>query len=164
GELGAAGFARDCVDAAGSGTNEALDEIQRLLDYARSPGWPRPQGKPVAIIGSGPAGLACAHDLALLGVRPILYEAEPLPAGMLALGAPESRLPRDLIRAEVSVIEAMGVEIRCNTAVGKDITFDELRREHAAVVIAVGAKRSRGLKIPGIDGPGVLGGVDFLRE
>jgi NADPH-dependent glutamate synthase beta subunit-like oxidoreductase len=72
---------------------------------------------------------------------------------MLALGVPEYRLPRDLIRAEVRVIEALGVEIRCSTAVGKDVSFEQLRRDHAAVVIAVGAKRSRGLKLPGVDGP-----------
>ncbi|HKB38809.1 MAG TPA: FAD-dependent oxidoreductase, partial [Gemmataceae bacterium] len=60
--------------------------------------------------------------------------------------------------------EALGVEIRCNTAVGKEIAFEQLRRDHPAVVIAVGAKRSRGLKIPGVDGPDVLGGVDFLRD
>jgi NADPH-dependent glutamate synthase beta subunit-like oxidoreductase len=164
GELGPASFARDCAQSAGSGTNEALDEIQRLLDHVRSPRWRKPEGPPVAIIGSGPAGLACAHDLALLGIRPIIYEAEPVPAGMLSLGVPEYRLPRDLIRAEVSVIEAMGVEIRCNTAVGRDVSFGQLRREHAAVVLAVGAKRSRSLKIAGVDGPGVLGGVDFLRD
>src|SRR5215470_8947354 len=152
------------VFQAGSGVCEALDEIQRLLEAVRSPGWKRPEGRPVAIVGSGPAGLACGHDLALLGVPSIIYEAEPVAAGMLALGVPEYRLPRELIRAEVSVIEVLGVEIRCNTAVGKDVSFEQLRRDHPAVVIAVGAKRSRGLKIPGVDGPGVLGGVDFLRD
>jgi NADPH-dependent glutamate synthase beta subunit-like oxidoreductase len=83
---------------------------------------------------------------------------------MLWLGVPEYRLPRELIRAEVEVIEALGVTIRCNVAIGKDLSFEELRQNHAAVVIAVGAKRSRGLKLPGVDGPGVLGGVDFLRD
>jgi NADPH-dependent glutamate synthase beta subunit-like oxidoreductase len=157
-------FFTDTVAHAGSGVCEALDEIQQLLRWARAPGRPRPTGRPVAIIGSGPAGLACAHDLALLGVPAVIFEAEPVPAGMLALGVPEYRLPRDLIRAEVAVIEALGVEIRCNCAVGTKVTLEELRRDHAAVVIAVGAKRSRGLRIPGCDGPGVMGGVDFLRD
>src|SRR5262249_34164688 len=111
-----------------------------------------------------PAGLACGHDLALMGVPAVIFEAEPVAAGMLALGVPEYRLPRDLIRAEVQLIEALGVEIRCSTEVGKDISFDRLRREYAAVVVAVGAKRSRKLNLPGVDGPGVLGGVDFLRD
>jgi formate dehydrogenase beta subunit len=161
GELGAAAFARDVIESAGSDTGAALDEIGKLLEAVRAPGWKRPEGRPVAVIGSG---LACAHDLALMGAAVVVYEAEPVPAGMLALGIPEYRLPRDLIRAEVAVIEALGVEIRCNTRVGSDVTFDHLRRDHAAVVIAVGAKRSRGLKIPGVDGPRVLGGVDFLRD
>jgi NADPH-dependent glutamate synthase beta subunit-like oxidoreductase len=164
GELGADGFKEQYVYRAGSDVCAALDEIGRLLEAVRSSGWKKPEGKPVAIIGAGPAGLACGHDLALFGVPSVIYEAEPVPAGMLALGVPEYRLPRDLIRAEVRVIEALGVAIRCSTAVGKDISFDRLRREHAAVVIAVGAKRSRGLKLPGVDGPGVLGGVDFLRD
>jgi NADPH-dependent glutamate synthase beta subunit-like oxidoreductase len=163
-ELGPAGFRDQVVGEAGSGVCEALDEIQQLLHAVRSPGWKKPQGKPVAIIGAGPAGLACGHDLVLMGIPCIVYEAEPVPAGMLALGVPEYRLPRDLIRAEIAVIEALGVEIRCNTAIGKDISFEQLRRDHAAVVITVGAKKSRSLKIPGVDGPGVYGGVDFLRE
>lgn len=163
-ELDAARFAADVTDRAGSDVDAALDEVRSLLEVVRSPGWVRPSGRSVGIIGSGPAGLACAHDLALMGVPVVVYEVEPVPAGMLAVGIPEYRLPRDLIRAEVAVIEALGVEIRCNTQVGVDVSFEQLRKEHAAVVIAVGAKRSRGLKIPGIEGPGVLGGVDFLRD
>lgn len=122
-----------------------------------------PTGEKVAIIGSGPAGLAAGHDLALMGFRPTIYELEPIPAGMLALGIPEYRLPRDLIKAEIEVIKHLGVEIICNMEVGKDISFDKIRKAHAATVIAVGAKRSRNLSIPGHNGIGVLGGVDILR-
>ncbi|NOG54537.1 MAG: FAD-dependent oxidoreductase [Planctomycetes bacterium] len=121
-------------------------------------------GPKVAIIGSGPAGLAAAHDLALLGCRVVVFEMEPIPAGMLAVGIPAYRLPRDLIKAEVELIEALGVEFRCSTEVGSDIGFDAIRSEYAAVVIAVGAKRSRRLELPGAAGPGVLGGVEFLRD
>jgi NADPH-dependent glutamate synthase beta subunit-like oxidoreductase len=152
------------VQEAGSGVCEALDELQRLRAAISSSAWKRPEGKPVAIIGAGPAGLACGHDLALLGLPVVIYESEPVPAGMLALGVPEYRLPRDLIRAEIEVIKALGVEIRCSTAVGKDISFEQLRADSSAVVIAVGAKKSRSLPLPGIDGPDVLGGVDFLRD
>lgn len=120
-------------------------------------------GERVAIIGAGPAGLSAAHDLALLGFRPVVFESEPVPAGMLAVGVPAYRLPRHVIAREVAVIEALGVEIRCNVKVGKDIPFAELRRDFAAVVIAVGAKASRGLGLPGERGPGVFGGVDLLR-
>ena len=134
-------FTSASLDEAGSDVCQAIDEIQRLRDAIRTSGWTRPTHKPVAVIGAGPAGLACGHDLALLGIPVVIFESEPVPAGMLALGVPEYRLPRDSIRAEIEVIQALGVEIRCSTAIGKDVTFDQLRRDFAAVVIAIGAKR-----------------------
>jgi len=121
------------------------------------------QGERIAIIGSGPAGLSAAHDLALLGFKPVVFEIEPVAAGMLAVGVPEYRLPRELIRREVAVIEALGAEIRCRTKIGQDLSFRALREEFSAVIIAVGAKRSRSLGLAGEAGPGVYGGVDFLR-
>jgi NADPH-dependent glutamate synthase beta subunit-like oxidoreductase len=141
-----------------------VDELRHLLRYISQTEFPKPAGEPVAIIGSGPAGLAAAHDLALMGFRPTIFEMEPVPAGMLYTGVPGYRLPRELIQAEVALIEAIGVEIRCNTTVGKDVTFEQLRRDFAAVIIACGAKRSRMLPIPGVDAIGVFGGVDFLRD
>lgn len=152
------------VQGAGSGVCEALDELQRLRAAISSSSWKRPEGKPVAIIGAGPAGLACGHDLALMGLPVVIYESEPVAAGMLALGVPEYRLPRDLIRAEIEVIKALGVEIRCSTAIGRDVSMDQLLADSSAVVIAVGAKKSRSIPLPGIEGPDVLGGVDFLRD
>lgn len=121
-------------------------------------------GEKIAIIGAGPAGLSAAHDLALLGFRPVAFESEPVPAGMLALGVPSYRLPPKVIEQEVAVIRALGVDIRCGVTVGRDIRFAELRRDYAAVVIAVGAKSSRGLGLPGENGPRVFGGVDLLRS
>jgi NADPH-dependent glutamate synthase beta subunit-like oxidoreductase len=121
------------------------------------------QGQRVAIIGSGPAGLSAAHDLAILGFSPVVFELEPVAAGMLAVGVPEYRLPREVIRREVAVIEALGVEIRCNTKIGRDVSFRSLREDFVAVIIAVGAKRPRPLGLVGEQGPGVFGGVDFLR-
>jgi NADPH-dependent glutamate synthase beta subunit-like oxidoreductase len=121
-------------------------------------------GQKVAIIGSGPAGLSAAHDLALLGFRPTVFEIEPAPAGMLSFGIPAYRLPREVIAREVDVIRALGVEILCGVTVGKDVSFAALRRDYAAVILAVGAKGSRGLGLPGEAGPGVLGGVDLLRS
>lgn len=125
---------------------------------------PPASGEPVAIIGSGPAGLAAAHDLALMGLKPTVFEMEPVPAGMLAVGIPEYRLPRDLIEAEVEVIRALGVRFVCNTQVGKDISLGDIRREHRATIIAVGAKHSRSIPVPGGDGIGIIGGVEFLRD
>ncbi|MBL8170603.1 MAG: FAD-dependent oxidoreductase, partial [Acidobacteria bacterium] len=107
--------------------------------------------------------MAAAHDLALLGFAPVVFEIESVAAGMLAVGVPAYRLPRELIQKEVAVIEALGVEIRCGVTIGKDISFADLRRDFAAVLIAVGAKASRGLGLPGENGPRVFGGVDLLR-
>jgi formate dehydrogenase (NADP+) beta subunit len=146
---------RDCDDQ---------EELRHLLEFLAKHSFPKPIGERVAIIGSGPAGLAAGHDLALMGFRPTVFEMEPVPAGMLYTGVPDYRLPSNLIRAEVAVIEALGVEIRCNTEIGKHISFEALRKEFAAVIIAVGAKRSRPLPIPGVEAIGVLGGVDFLRD
>jgi len=151
---------------AGTGvrTRRGGEDLTALTGALRRAALEPPTGRRVAIIGSGPAGLAVAHDLAIMGFRPTIFEMEPVPAGMLAVGIPEYRLPRDLIQAEVDVICALGVEIRCSTRVGVDISFGEIRAEFAATVIAVGAKRSRSLPIPGGDGIGVLGGIDMLRE
>ena len=151
------------------GTTEArqcddLDELSHLLEFLARADFPKPAGERVAIIGSGPAGLAAGHDLALMGFRPTIFEMEPHPAGMLYTGVPGYRLPRELIRAEVAVIQSLGVEIRCNTQVGKEVSFTDLRRDFAAVIVACGAKRSRALPIPNAEAIGVMGGVDFLRD
>ena len=139
------------------------EEMAALLRaYARG-GFEPARGQPIAIIGAGPAGLSAAHDLALMGFKPVVFDSEPVAAGMLAVGVPEYRLPRELIKREVAVIEALGAEIRTGVTVGRDVSFETLRREHAAVILAVGAKRSRALGLPGERGPRVYGGVDLLR-
>ncbi|RKX36892.1 MAG: 4Fe-4S ferredoxin [Verrucomicrobia bacterium] len=142
------------------GEDELLPLLQALLDGGIEPVAKRSVG----IIGSGPAGLAAAHDLALLGFDTTIYEMEPVLAGMLAVGVPEYRLPRDVIRAEVEVIEALGVKAVTSCTVGKDISFPALRDKHEFVVVAVGAKKSRMLPIPGADAERVIGGVEFLRD
>ena len=117
----------------------------------------------VGIVGAGPAGLSCAHDLALLGYRVTLFDAAPVVGGMLYQGVPEYRLSRDLIRAEVDQILAMGVELKLESRLGRDFTVSGLRREgYAAVFLALGASRGRDLNIPGHDLDGVVNGVDFL--
>lgn len=139
------------------------DEMAALVRSSLDGKLQKAAGERVAIIGAGPAGLSAAHDLALLGFRPVVFETEPIPAGMLAVGVPSYRLRREVIAREVAVIETLGVEIRCGVTVGKDVSLAELRREHAAVIIAVGAKSSRALGLPGERGPRVYGGVDLLR-
>jgi NADPH-dependent glutamate synthase beta subunit-like oxidoreductase len=144
--------------------NAAVEEVHHLLKYIGRAPMDRPSGPKVAVIGSGPAGLAAAHDLSLLGLQPVIFEMEPLAAGMLHLGVPAYRLPRGVIEAEVEAIHQLGVEFRLEVTVGRDISLQELRQTHDAVLIAVGAKRSRGLPIANIDAPGVVGGVEFLRS
>jgi NADPH-dependent glutamate synthase beta subunit-like oxidoreductase len=139
------------------------EELAALLQSSLAGSFQRAGGERVAIVGSGPAGLSAAHDLALMGFRPVVFETEPVPAGMLAVGVPAYRLPRELIAREVAVIERLGVEIHCGVTIGRDVSFAALRDEFPAVIIAVGAKASRGLGLPGELGPRVYGGVDLLR-
>lgn len=125
----------------------------------------RLSGQPVrvAVVGAGPAGLACAHDLAFLGYPVTVFDGATVAGGMLYQGIPEYRLPRDIIRAEVERILRMGVELRLEWRLGQDFTIADLRRNgFAAVFLAFGASRSRDLKIPGVELDGVINGVDFL--
>ena len=118
----------------------------------------------VAVVGSGPVGLSAAHDLALMGYSVTIFEAAPVAGGMLYLGIPEYRLPRDVVEAQIREILDLGdITLKLNHAAGRDFTISSLRREgFDAVVIAVGAHRSRDLSIPGTDLDGVLKGIDFL--
>lgn len=144
--------------------NEGGEELLPLLQALLKGDVVKAAGQSVGVIGSGPAGLAAAHDLALLGFQVTIYEVEEVLAGMLATGIPEYRLPRDLIESEVRLILELGVEAVTGCEVGRDISLPQLRERHDAVVIAVGAKRSRMLPLPGGDAEGVLGGVEFLRD
>ena len=119
-------------------------------------------GKRVAIVGAGPAGLSCAHDLALLGHEVTIFDAASAAGGMLRLGIPGYRLPRELIDLEIEAILALGPTIRLNQALGKDFTLADLRRDFDAVFIAIGTYLSRRLNVEGEQLDGVLRAVDFL--
>jgi formate dehydrogenase major subunit len=121
-------------------------------------------GRSVGILGAGPAGLACAYFSRIQGHAVTIYEMHDRPGGMMRWGIPAFRLPRDVIDNEVKVIEDMGVTIRYNTAVGKDVTFEELRKKHDAVFIGIGAQRASKLRCEGEDLDGVLSALDFLYE
>ncbi len=122
-----------------------------------------PRGERVAIVGAGPAGLACAHDLASFGYHPVVFEGQEKPGGMMVLGIPPYRLRRDLLDAEMKAIFDMGVELRTNHRLGRDFSLSSLKEEgFEAVFLGVGAMRSRELQIPGVDLDGVLRAVDFL--
>jgi NADPH-dependent glutamate synthase beta subunit-like oxidoreductase len=119
----------------------------------------------VAVVGAGPAGLTCAHDLASLGYRVTIFESLPVPGGMLAVGIPEYRLPKAVLQKEIDVVRALGVEIKLNTTIGKNLTIDDLfRQDFKAVFIGVGAHQSQKLMVPGEDTKGVVQGIDFLRN
>ena len=120
-------------------------------------------GIKVAVIGGGPAGLSCAHDLALLGYDVTVFEAQSVAGGMLRLGVPEYRLPRELIRLEVNTILSLGIELKLNSAIGRDFTISDLKqRSYKAMFIGIGAHKSRDLTIPGVELDGVFRAVDFL--
>ena len=117
----------------------------------------------VAIIGAGPAGMACAHDLATYGYRPVVFEAQDRPGGMMVLGIPPYRLRRDLLQDEIRAILDMGVELRTNQRLGRDFSLRSLKDDgFSAVFVGVGCMRGRDLQIPGVDKDGVLRAVDFL--
>ncbi len=119
-------------------------------------------GKRVAIVGAGPAGLSTAHDLALLGHSVTVYEAASVAGGMLVLGVPEYRLPRALVEMEIAAILSLGVELKLNTALGRDVSIGDLRREFDAVFIGIGTYKSRKLNVEGEQLDGVLRAIDFL--
>jgi formate dehydrogenase beta subunit len=117
----------------------------------------------VAVIGSGPAGMSAAHDLALLGYPVTIFEAAALPGGMMLLGIPEYRLPRDVLQAQIREILDLGPELKLNMRFGRDITLEDLKRQgYKAVLMAFGLHRSRDLNLPGNDLDGVVKGIDFL--
>jgi len=121
------------------------------------------RGRRVAVVGSGVAGLTCAHDLAVLGYRVTVFEKQAVPGGMLTLGVPEYRLPRDLVRAEIQAVLALGVELRTNTAIGRDFVLADLRTQgYEAIFLGIGCHKGRGLPIEGTDLDGVFRAVEFL--
>ncbi len=123
-----------------------------------------PSGKRVAVVGSGVAGLTAARELARLGHAVTVYEKHCRPGGMMNQGIPVFRLPREHIEREIEQIRRLGVEIRCNAAVGETIALDPLVATHDAVVLAAGTLRPNLLDIPGSELDGILHGLDFLLE
>ena len=117
----------------------------------------------IAVVGAGPAGLSCAHELALMGFAPTVFEAQNVAGGMLTLGVPEYRLPREIIRAEIAAIESLGVEIRFNSRLGRDFFLEDLKAQgYEAVFVGIGAHKSRELAIEGVQLDGVLRAIEFL--
>lgn len=150
----------------------AVNSVERFLgDWGlerrlRLPGEAPPRSRPekIAVVGSGPAGLACAYHLARRGYPVTVFESLPAAGGMLRYGIPAYRLPRQVLDAEIQRICDLGVELRLDVTVGKHLGFESLRREFAAVFLAVGAHVGKRLGVPGEEGPGVYCGTEYLRR
>ncbi|NLN65629.1 MAG: NADPH-dependent glutamate synthase, partial [Clostridiaceae bacterium] len=122
-------------------------------------------GKKVAVVGSGPAGLTCAGDLAKLGYNVTIFEAFHTPGGVLMYGIPEFRLPKELVQREIDMVRSLGVEIMTNVVIGKSITVDELKEEgFDAVFIGSGAGLPSFMNIPGENLNGVYSANEFLTR
>ena len=118
----------------------------------------------VAVVGAGPAGLSCAYQLARRGYAVTVFEAFSQPGGMLRYGIPRYRLPREILGAEIQRILELGVELKCNFTVGKDISLEQLRQEYQAVFVGIGAHKGVELRVPGEHAPNVFTGTEFLNK
>nr|NIS43485.1 FAD-dependent oxidoreductase [Desulfuromonadales bacterium] len=141
-------------------------DYERLHGGGRLPPVDPPTGRKVAIIGAGPASLACAGDLARRGHEVVIFEALHEPGGVLFYGIPEFRLPKEIVEAEVQFLKNLGVEIRTNYVIGKIKTLDELLKEDGfdAVFIGTGAGLPYFLNIPGENLNGVYSANEFLTR
>jgi formate dehydrogenase (NADP+) beta subunit len=122
------------------------------------------RGKKVAVIGAGPSGLSAANDLARLGYSVAIYESFPIPGGMLNVGIPPYRLPREVVGQAIEEVRRLGVGIITGTPIGKELNLEVLRKKYDAVYIAAGAHKAEKLGIPGEDLQGVIHGVTFMRR
>ncbi len=153
---------------------QTLDEPVAIKFLKRfitdSADWPKVEKVPVtrnekiAVVGAGPAGLTAAKDLALRGYSVVVFEELPEAGGMLRYGIPSYRLPRNILAKEIEAIAALGVDIRCNTRIGRDISLEQVRKEFDYLYLAPGAHKSQRMGVEGEDLQGVYGGVEFLRD
>jgi NADH-quinone oxidoreductase subunit F len=157
--------------AAEGGEAIKIRNLKRFVtDYGLSKGWmlkaeavPKNRKGKMAVVGSGPAGLTCAFYLAQKGYEVTVFEKHPVAGGMLAVGIPGFRLPREILNTDIDYIKSAGVEIRTNCTIGEDLTLDDLLSQgYKAVFVATGAHKSLTLGIPGEDSDGVLYGMEVL--
>lgn len=161
-----------CEQACNRGQLDAPLAIRDLKRFAvdsfdlESLGVPQIQRteRKVAVIGAGPAGLACGHDLALEGHDVTVFETAPEPGGMLRYAIPEYRLPKEELKKEIDYIRTLGVDIRCGVEIGKDLPIEEIRDGYEAIFISTGAPKGVPLGVDGEDLEGVVDGISFLRK
>ena len=161
-----------CESACVLGINEdpvtiKLSEIS-IIEHAYEQGWVVPEppekrtGKKVAVIGSGPAGLACADQLNQAGHDVVVYERDPRPGGLLTFGIPDFKLEKRFVDRRLRIMEEEGIEFRCNVSVGKDVSLDDLQAEYDAIALCIGSTAPRDIPIPGRDLDGVHFAMEFL--
>lgn len=124
----------------------------------------KPTGDKIAVVGSGPGGMSCAYFLARNNYQVTVYESEKIAGGMLVLGIPEFRLPRDSVKADIDYIKSFGVEVKTGVKIGEQLSIDDLRKNFKAVFLATGAYEEMRLNIEGEDLDGVLHCIDFLKR
>ncbi len=139
----------------------AYEEYLKVRESRIAP-MPRTRPQSIAVVGSGPSGLAAAFDLLSLGYGVTVFEKEHKPGGALYSGVPSYRLPREVLHGEIDDLVRMGMELRCGIEIGADVPTDHLIGEYQAVLLAVGLQVSRFLPIPGADAKGVTGALEFL--
>jgi len=162
-----------CEDVCRRGEFDVPIAIRDLKRFAMDHGFPRTRkvtppkqwyNERVAIVGAGPTGLSAAYYLARRGYRVTILDAMPVAGGMMTIGIPDYRLPRVELNRDIDAMRELGVEILLNTAIGRDVSLDELERDYNAVLLAVGAQRSQRLGIPGEELQGVIPATTFLKD
>lgn len=152
---------RYATEKFGVESRRSFEDIEAVVERPRPPA--EKSGR-VAIIGAGPAGLACAHDLALMGHQAVIFDAAKVAGGMLRLGIPDYRLPPEILQREIDFIEHLGVEFRLGVEIGEEVTFAGLQEEYDAVFIGTGCRKGRGLPIEGATHRDVITAVEFLAK
>src|SRR5215213_896828 len=165
-----AGLMRRCLCLKWSGQPIGIGLIQRYVaDWERKNKQPPPSigtdtGKKAVVIGAGPAGVAGADLLKRYGHHVVIYEALPTPGGTAWYGIPDYHLPKDVLQHEIGTVKEMGVEIKTNVMIGKDICMSQLLDENDAILITTGSKDPERLDVPGSDLHGVINGYEFLEN